>query len=399
MDKTVLTPKVKRLVRYVQGLLQQENGRKLYETYKKEIESVTPQEVFTIFHQQLVKGFNVEEILVVLDKVINVFYNSLVNYQWEKPAASSFLDYLRGENEALLVRLNSIKKIIKNEKDLSVKQAALLPQIIELQKFKHHYEKKENILFPLLENKMEKFSGLTIMWGLHEKIKEQLRLLITYLKSKQCREDKLNEMVGKMIFAMHGLVKKEELILFPVASESLTEEEWLQMHIQSLEYKFPFINKPQDAQDNYAEEKRIKDNFFSDGLLHTETGVLEPEQILMILNTLPLDLTFVDENNKVRFFTKPEDRIFPRSPAIIGRDVEKCHPPQSIDTVEKIINAFRAGKQNHATFWLEAQGKKILIQYFALRDSSGQYRGVLELSQDITEITNIKGERRLLHWE
>ncbi|NLZ39484.1 MAG: DUF438 domain-containing protein [Firmicutes bacterium] len=398
MDKTVLTPKVKNLVSYVQGLLQQENGKKLYEKYKKEIESVTPQEAFAVFHQQLANGFSVEEILAVLDKVINAFSNSLAGYKWEKPAESSFLDYLRKENEALLLRIKRIKEIIKSNDDLSVKQAALLPLFIELQEFKHHYEKKENILFPLLESKMEKFAGLTIMWGLHENIKEQLKSLITYLESKKCSEDRLNEMVGEIIFAMQGLIKKEELILYPVASEILTEEEWRQMHSQSLEYEFPFIKKPQDAKDD-SEEKRIQVSFSGDGLLQTETGTLDAAQILMILNALPLDLTFVDENNKVRFFTRPDDRIFPRSPAIIGRDVEKCHPPQSIDRVVEIIDAFRTGKQNHAVFWLETQGKKILIQYFALRDSSGRYRGVLEVSQDITEIVKIKGERRLLHWE
>jgi DUF438 domain-containing protein len=110
-------------------------------------------------------------------------------------------------------------------------------------------------------------------------------------------------------------------------------------------------------------------------------------------------MTFVDENNKVKFFTRPKDRIFPRSPAIIGRDVDKCHPPQSVHVVHEIIDSFRNGKKDHATFWINIKEKMILIQYFALRDSMGVYKGVLEVSQDITEIRALEGEKRLLHWE
>lgn len=132
--------------------------------------------------------------------------------------------------------------------------------------------------------------------------------------------------------------------------------------------------------------------------LKTETGVLKLEQILMIFNTLPVDVTLVDENNKVRFFNKPKDRLFPRSPAVIGRDVKNCHPPQSVHVVNEIVESFRTGKQDNATFWIELKGRMILIKYFALRDPAGNFKGTLEVSQDITDIKKLEGERRLLHW-
>jgi len=109
-------------------------------------------------------------------------------------------------------------------------------------------------------------------------------------------------------------------------------------------------------------------------------------------------MTFVDQHNKVRFFTRPKDRIFPRSPAIIGRDVNKCHPPDSVHVVEEIVEAFRRGERDTATFWIKIRDRMILIQYFAMRNEDGQYRGVLEVSQDITEIQALEGERRLLEW-
>ncbi|NLN53771.1 MAG: DUF438 domain-containing protein [Firmicutes bacterium] len=399
MFKEELTPRVQQLARYVQGLMRQENGKELYLQYKEEIERVTPQEVFAIFYLLLQKGYQPTEILPHLDKVINVFYKSLAAYVWEPPAESSFLGYLREENKALVAKLNEIKKIIKQEISLAEKQKQLLPKLRELQEFTAHYEKKENILFPLLEKKREKFAGLSIMWALHEEIKTLLKAVISYLERADCTESKLNNLLAKLIFAMQGLVKKEELILFPVASELFAATEWQEMQMQSLEYDFPFIRKPKTSEKAMAAAMQKVQSDAASGLWQTATGSLDFEQIAMILNTLPLDITYVDEQNKVRFFTRPKDRIFPRSPAVIGRDVKNCHPPGSVNTVTEIIESFRSGRQDQAMFWLQAKGKMILIQYFALRDAAGKYRGVLEVSQDITEITKLEGERRLLHWD
>jgi len=155
------------------------------------------------------------------------------------------------------------------------------------------------------------------------------------------------------------------------------------MHFQSFDYDFPFIEKPEKG----------------DYTFHSETGELSLDQVFMIFNTLPVDMTFVDENNKVRFFSRPKDRIFPRSPAIIGRDVKNCHPPESVHVVEAIIEGFRTGERESAEFWIDIKGKKLLIQYFALRDSDGRYQGTLEVSQNITEIQKIEGQKRLLEWE
>lgn len=392
--------RVDNLIVFVRGLMNKENGKELYDKYKTDIENVTPQEVFEIFHSLLKHGDKADEILVFLDKVINVFYKSLSGYTWKKPEKNSFVGLMLEENKALVQKLENIKDIIRLE-DFSRRKEALLPRILELKEFNSHYLKKENILFPYMEKRMEKFEGLAIMWALHDETRAQLASVIGCLQSEDCQEAELNVGLGSLFFDLHGLVQKEELILFPAASEVIGDEEWLEMLKQSLEYGFPFIEKPQTGSgiENAAEGLGAAiTGSHEEWLLKTETGVLNVEEVLMIFNSLPVDMTFVDENNKVRFFTRPKDRIFPRSPAVIGRNVENCHPPESVHVVNEIIESFRAGKQDNAAFWINLKGRKIMIQYFALRDSKGDYKGILEVSQDITEITQLEGERRLLHW-
>ncbi|MBN7772633.1 DUF438 domain-containing protein [Clostridium aminobutyricum] len=393
--------RVNRLYKYIQRLMNQEDSKQLYERYKSDFEKVTPQEIFEVFYMILQKGIEPKEILVILDKVINVFYKGLISYQWNRPEKGSFLDFLMMENCALLEKLEAIKEIL-NEKDLLAKKKKLIPRINELVQFNQHYLKKENILFPYLEKKMEKFNGLTIMWSLHDMARTQIKKVMEYLESETCKEAEINEQIGSLFFILHGIVKKEELILFPAASEVIEKNEWREMQKQSFEYEFPFIPRPKQQAES-LQESRSNDNMNADingrYKFKTETGELDFEQIVLLFNALPVDLTFVDENNRVRYFTRPKDRIFPRSPAIIGRDVDKCHPPESVHVVHKIMDSFRSGKKDTATFWINIKGKIILIQYFALRNAQGEYKGVLEASQDITEIKNLEGEKRLLGWE
>lgn len=387
-----------RLKDYVRGVMDRKDGTMLYNQYKDDIQNVTPQEAFEVFFHQLDRGTTPKKILEILDKVIHVFHGSLSMYIWEKPPKDSFLDTLMKENEELENKLSSIKEIIKR-KDFKSNRLELLKRIEELQQFNAHYVKKENILFPYLEKKMEKFSGLTIMWSLHDEARASLNKLICLLQSKELSETDFNAEIGNLFFILYGLSHKEQYILFPAALEVINEEEWIDMKKQSFEYDFPFIEKPpmdREALSDMADEVVKEENSF---IMKTETGELSFEQALMIFNSLPVDLSFVDENNKVRFFTKPKDRLFPRSPAVIGRDVRNCHPSESVHVVDKIVEEFRQGNKDTAIFWIQMKGRTILIQYFALRNAQGEYKGVLEVSQDITEIKRMEGEKRLLEWQ
>ncbi|MDF2676085.1 MAG: putative sensor protein [Bacillota bacterium] len=390
MQNKEYNQKVINLIEYVKGLQLKLDGKELYINYKEDIENVKPQEVFEIFYSLLDEGSTPEEILVFLDKVINAFYKSLLNYGWEKPKNDDFLLDLLNENEALVKKTDEIKIIMK-ETNLELKKEKLLPKIKELLEFNDHYLKKENILFPYMEKAMTKFQGLSIMWSLHDLVRKEIKNTIEILNDVSSDEQRVNISIANLFFGILGIKKKEELILFPSASEVLSDDDWYEMHKQSLEYEFPFINKHKEL----LEEKV---DIFENSKFKTETGELNFEEIQMIFNALPVDMTFVDENNKVRYFTRPKDRIFPRSPAVIGRDVKNCHPPQSVHIVEEIIESFKNKEENTAKFWINVKGKLILIQYFALRDNDGNYKGILEVSQDITEIKELNGERRLLKW-
>lgn len=373
-----------KLIIYIKELSSKGNGKELYEKYKEEIEKVTPRDAFVIFNYLIDEGMSIDRVLKNLDKVINVFYKNLKEYKWKKPEIDSFSNYLIKENEALIKIMEEMKEIIKNKSDWFIDKK--FNQLFnEVKDFHVHYTKKENILFPIMEKKNKDFNGLKIMWALHDEGRKSIKEFNKLLLEKEYKD--INEAVGKLFFVLYGLVQKEELILFPVVSEMISSEEEKEMLEQSLEYDYFIIEKPVIYHSNRENE------------ISEDSNELSLKRYLMIFDSLPVDLTYVDENNKVRYFNKPKDRFFPRSQAIIGRDVENCHPPDSVHVVLEIIESFRNGERDTAKFWINLKGKTLLIEYFAIRDGKGIYRGVLEVSQEISEIQKLTGEKRLLEWD
>ncbi len=398
--------RVEDLLAFSLGMMSGENGRMLLEKYKQAIEHVTPHDMLSLEDKQMQMGIQPEAIKKDIGKVINVFFNALKEYCWEKPKEGTFLYYLMLENGAYKFKLNLVKKIIKSYKgreasDFHQLKHDLLSRFEEFTAFESHYVKKENILFPFLEKVWNNYRPLTVMWSLHDDIRKKLKQIIQILKSDKSLWADLNQEIGAFYFLVFGMIQKEDLIIYPVATETVSNDEWEEMHHQCFEYPFPFIispAKPQNIEEPVLKEQTT--NFQTDGDLKfkSETGELNLEQIMLILNNLPLDITFVDENDKVRFFSRPKERFFPRSPAIIGRAVQNCHPPESVHIVEEIVAAFKNGEKDNAKFWLELKGKFILIQYFALSNDKNEYKGVIEVSQDVTDIRALKGEHRLLDW-
>ncbi|MBF4692367.1 PAS domain-containing protein [Fusibacter ferrireducens] len=382
--------RVERLIEYTKSLLDGGDGKALYDQYCSDIEHVKPSEVFDIFYHLLQEGRKPKSILLCLDKVINVFYKSLINYAWEKPSEDDFINNLLAENAALVMKIEAIKKIIKLENCVE-NRVLLLEAISELKLFNEHYLKKENILFPYLEKRMPKFQGLSIMWSLHDRVRQEIRETIEILGNVTSSEKDINQKLGMLIFSMLGVLKKEELILIPVASEVLEHTEWNAMYKQSFEYDFPFIEKPEVFLPDAVTSFSVKD-----GIYKTETGSLTYEQLESLFSAIPVDLTFIDAQDKVRYFSRSQERIFPRSTAVLGRDVRQCHPPESVDKVLEIIEAFKSGAREKAVFWINYKAHKVWIQYFALRDQAGVYIGTLEVSQIVDEIISIKGEKRLM---
>ncbi len=390
--------RVEDLLAFSAGIMNGENGKELIERYKTSIENLTPHDMLVMEEEQLKMGISPEMIKKNIGKIINTFYKALSSYDWKKPSEGEFLYYLMKENRALEDKLAGIKKNLKefNSEDIHSKgsaRAKLQSGFIELLKFNDHYLKKENILFPYLEKYWDNYLPLKVMWSLHDDIRKKLKEILSLLQDRWSSPEDLNREIGSYFFLAYGMIFKEDLIIFPVAYETIAEKYWEEMHIKSFEFSFPFIDPPERPQ------VVIKDSSQDTGkFLHTDTGTLNSEQIEIILNNLPLDITVVDENDRVAYFTRSGERIFPRSSAIIGRKVQNCHPPESVDIVEKIISSFRKGEKDNAVFWITVRDRKLLIRYDAMRNDKGEYRGVLETVQDITDIQTMEGEKRLLDW-
>ena len=399
--------RVEDLLAFYLGMMSGEDGRMLIEKYKEAIDHVTPHDMLKLEDKQMQMGITPKAIKKDVDKVINIFFRKLNEYNWKKPEEGTFLYYLMLENKAFEFKLNNLKKIIRSYKghevpDFKQLKNDLLCFYEEFKEFEAHYIKKENILFPFLEKKWSSYRPLNVMWSLHDDIRKKLKQIIHILKSDALSWADLNKEIGAYYFLVFGMIKKEDLIIYPIASETVSDDEWEEMHKQSFEYPFPFIETPaklKSTKEPVSRKQTGISRIDGDLKLKSETGELNFEQILILLNNLPVDITFVDENDRVKFFSRPEKRFFPRSPAIIGRLVQNCHPPESVHIVEKIVNAFKNGEKDNAKFWLQLNGKFILIQYFALRNSNGEYKGVLEVTQDITGIRTLEGEQRLLDWD
>lgn len=264
------------------------------------------------------------------------------------------------------------------------------------------FERKENQLFPFLEQKG--WTGPSRnMWSFHDTIRDIFRIVRKNLDEKEYGQAKQNvEYVGQNL---RNLMEVEKRVLFPNAMDILTDEEWIKMREGEDEIGWmlgqpPARHAEEDRYVHPSQDTTLRTEVVFDGdANHFDEGYMTVEQVNLMFRTLPLDLTYVDENDRVIFYNRGEERVFPRSAGIIGREVRFCHPPKSVDTVLKILEAFRKGEQNEASFWFNYREKLIYVRYFAVRDAQKIYRGVIEMSQDISETKKIEGERRLLEWE
>ncbi|MEE8391907.1 MAG: DUF438 domain-containing protein [Anaerolineae bacterium] len=274
----------------------------------------------------------------------------------------------------------------------------------ELRKYKKHYLRKENILFPYLER--HGFTGpSSVMWAIHDDIRAGWKALDALLGAGPGDDStgfgaRVDEVFEPLSTAIREMFYKEENILYPTALEKLNEEEWIEIRTQEPEVGYCYVEPgnqwPSKAVAAEAALPPTAVEMVAEGMLHLDTGTLTAQEINRLLTHLPIDVTYVDKDDTVRFFSQSKERLFPRSPAIIGRKVQKCHPPASLHRVQQILDDFRAGLSDEAEFWMQVQGKFVHIRYFAVRDEQGEYQGTLEVIQDITRIRALEGERRLL---
>ena len=343
------------------------------------------------------------ELKIGINKILNLLFVAFNEYKSIEVTENSFLDLLKQDNRELEFRLKSFKGLIldlnkKDNSDILIITNILNKKFTELLEFNKHYLIKENILFPILEKEWKDYRCLQVMWSFHDDIRNNLKSIISLCTDVKSSDNfdlkEFNKIVGKIFFDMNAIIFREEKILFPIILETISNEQLKNMLHESLESGFAFIKPNLKAIEEV--KKNIENNSFDTNKLDLQTGLLTLEQIKLIFNHLPVDITFVDENDEVKYFSNPKKRIFHRTKSIIGRKVNNCHPKESVHTVEEIVESFRNGKKDMEEFYLKMKGEYIYIQYFAVRDSEKNYKGVIEVSQDITHINGLEGEKRLL---
>lgn len=385
--------RVEKLVELFQLVIQEKMTSELVANHQQVIDLAGPADVIEVVDQLVQLQIPMPELKKGINKALNLLNKPLQEFPYAAPTSGSFLDCMVQNNEQIDLRLKAIRPLLKeiNQGNQLVK-SELKDKFTDLSRIDLHYQIKENVFFPIVEKYLPDYRCLQVMWSFHDDIRRNLKESIQLLDVADFDLKKFNRLAGDLFFNIYAIKFREERILFPVVSGIIPENELNALIAESLEIGFPFISPEILPETTNSSTSELS------GEVDLKTGCLSAEQIRLIFNHLPVDITYVDENNKVKFFSTPEKRIFRRTNSIIGRDVKNCHPHESVHVVEQIVEAFRKGEKDKASFWIQMKGEFILIQYFAIRNEQGSYKGVVEVSQEITEIRNIQGEQRLLDW-
>ena len=315
------------------------------------------------------------------------------------------VDTFKKENVALKSETEKAYSLIETAKSLTndklpgfvMQMRTIFNALSDIDK---HYKRKEYLLFPYMEKHL--ITGPPkVMWGKHDELRGFLNGAIKELESSITSVEQMQSIIvnhlNRVLELIDGMIMKEEEILFPMAMDTLTEEEWYKIYSETLEFGFCLI----DPEDEWKPKGVVieKQQYVESGAIQLSSGSFDIKQLEALFLHIPIDITFVDANDKVAFFSHSPNRVFERNRSIIGRDVRMCHPPGSVNIVEQIISDFKSGKENKAAFWMSNfQGRFVYIEYSAVRDKENNYLGVVEVTQDITAIRKLEGDQRLLSY-
>jgi len=383
----------------IRDLHKGEDVERLKGRFRELIQDVSPSEIANMEQNLIDEGLPEAEVKRLCDVHVAVFKESLEKQEIPGAPAGHPVHTFMQENRAAEEIMDKIDDLLKmigtppDEEFFKSNQKDLVDLVDRLFKIDLHYLRKENQLFPLLE--AHNISGPSqVMWAIHDDIRAMLKKSQDGLSRMESSETAST--LKDLLTAIRDMIYKEENILYLMSLETLSESDWGKVKQGDEEIGYAWI-KPEGEWAPQAEKEEV--SAVGAKKLKLDTGYLSNDLINLMLIHLPVDLTLVDENDRVAYYSQGKERIFPRSLAIIGREVRKCHPPDSVHIVNKILDAFKAGRKDTAQFWIQLGGKFILIRYFALRAPDGAYKGCLEVSQDVTGIRQLEGERRLLDWE
>ena len=373
--------------------------------FEELIKDIEATEIAAMEQKLIDGGVPDTEVKRLCDVHVQVFADALEGHAPISVPAGHPLDTFQRENQALLQVTASLRKVAEAVGEppggaaWARLKGALASTVERLAEVDKHYLRKENQLFPFLEEHGVEGPS-KVMWAIHDDIRALL---------KQARQTIAADDAAIAVSTCLALVKmvddmvtKEDKVLHPMAVDTLSEAEWIKIRAGEDDIGYAFIEgvpdwPPQAAAAAGGETAEAPAAGADADLLALHTGDLSLEELNLMLGVLPIDFQYVDEHDRVRFYSEGH-RIFPRSPGVIGRKVQNCHPPASVHKVQQIVDAFRAGEKDTAEFWIDLRGRFVHIRYFAVRDAAGAYRGVVETSQDVTDIRALEGQRRLLDW-
>jgi DUF438 domain-containing protein len=370
--------------------------------FEREIGAISSAEIAEVEQSLINEGLSPDEIKKFCNVHALLFKSTLEKSTVKETSPAHPIFLFEMENREIEKVTGKIKEIKnnagKNALD-SVKQE-LNTLLNELKNVELHYERKEQLLFPYLEK--YGFHGPSkVMWGKDNEIRDLLKKNFEEIKKISVKEDLDNyfkNSLDPLIEEVEGMIFKEESILFPTSLEKLGVDDWAEILKEGDEVGYAFIEKPketaslvQELKEAVTTEPSVKDN-----VITLPTGNLEVNELMKILDTLPIDITFVDKDGRVKYFSNNKDRVFVRTRSVLGRSVQNCHPPESVNIVNDIVASFKEGKRDSVDFWINLNEKLVYIRYFAIRNSEGSYLGTLEVTQDITDVKKLEGEKRLL---
>lgn len=364
------------------------------------LKSIPYDEVVEVEQELISEGLPVEEVLRLCD-IHQLVLDGHIDQSGGKSVPEGHpVDTFRKENRELEKVIKEIELLCAKPDKIKLWPLMVHTQLNNLMDVEKHYRRKEYLLFPFLE-KYEITGPPKVMWGKHDEIRSLLKASIEAVSVKEeLTSGEINSIIEFVIRpAIKGvsdMISKEEEILLPMSLDKLGDEDWYSIYRQTNEFGYCLYDPQVEWKPEGINTSEITYGTGNNFLL--STGSFNTDEMEALFKTLPIDITFVDKDDIVKFFSLGPDRVFTRNRAIIGRDVRMCHPPSSVHIVEQILSDFKSGKENSAAFWISMMGKFIYIEYFALRNGDGSYLGTIEFTQDLTKLRKLEGEQRLLSY-
>jgi len=383
--------------------------------FNKLTDGVSPTEI-TEMEQALVdEGMPVSDIQRLCDVHAAVFKGSIEDIHKDDGEILQRDDWhpisvLKSENRAIEHLIdNELAGRLENflSDGSSIRKNLVVKSLMKLATIDKHYSRKENLIFPYME-KHDITAPPQVMWGVDDEIREKIKDVLAVLDSAEIDAALVVEKSDEIIINVKDMIFKEEEIMVPMILEKFLPKEWIAIEKASAEIGYTLLSdvgrwaqsesQAEDVQEAKQSSVNSSTHIQKDSAakISFDAGAMTAEEVNAVLNTVPLDMTFVGADNRVKYFTQGKERVFDRPITIIGREVKHCHPPKSVHIVEQIVEDLRSGKKDNEDFWIKMGDMFVYIRYFAVRNKQGQFLGTLEVTQDIKSITELEGEKRLM---